>query len=150
MNTALRTISEFNRIITAADTKSGLLLTADGFALTGLIAVGRTPMNIILRIMAIALAISLIVCMGYLAATMSPRLHEAGHGNWFCFPSFPSDTNTRPNAYVLADHAWRQVGVLAEIGRRKYRRLGVALRWSAVSLVLFFAWFAAALLNTAP
>ncbi|MFE7719704.1 Pycsar system effector family protein [Nocardia rhizosphaerihabitans] len=147
LNTALRTISEFNRIITAADTKSGLLLTADGFALTGLIAAGRTPMNAALAGVAIALAVSLIVCMGYLAATMSPRLRDAGAGNWFCFPTFPTDTDERPTAPVLADHAWRQVGVLAEIAQRKYRRLGVALRWSAISLVLFFAWFAAALLG---
>ncbi|MGS2805888.1 hypothetical protein [Nocardia sp. MW-W600-9] len=147
LNTALRTISEFNRIIAAADTKSGLLLTADGFALTGLIAAGRTQMNAALGGTAIVLAVGLIVCMGYLAATLSPSIRSTGAGNWFSFPSFPLAADERPTGPVLADHAWQQVSVLAAIAQRKYRRLRVALRWSAISLVLFFVWFAVTLLG---
>ncbi|WP_330254548.1 hypothetical protein OG874_08390 [Nocardia sp. NBC_00565] len=147
LNTALRTVAEFNRVILAADTKAGLLLTANGFALTGLVTTNRTSMSTALVVMAIGLAVSLIVCMGYLAATLRPRLGSAGPGNWFCFPSFPTDVSGRPKAPTLADQAWQQAGTLAEIAQHKYRRFGVALRWTAISLVVFLAWFTAALLS---
>ncbi|MFE6923770.1 hypothetical protein ACFVAV_22285 [Nocardia sp. NPDC057663] len=147
LNTALRTISEFNRVILAADTKAGLLLTANGFALTGLVTTARTSMNTVLVVMAIGLAVSLIVCMGYLAATLRPRLGGSGTGNWFCFPSFPVEADDRPRTPVLADQAWWQAGALAEIAQHKYHRFAVALRWTAISLVLFLAWFTVALLG---
>ncbi len=147
LNTALRTVAEFNRVILAADTKTGLLLTANGFALTGLVTVTRRPMSTVLVMLAIGLAMSLIVCMGYLAATLRPRLGSACPGNWFCFPSFPIDVACRPTAPTLADQAWLQAGTLAEIARHKYRRFGVALRWTAISLVVFLAWFTATVLS---
>ncbi|MCU1647303.1 MAG: hypothetical protein JWN03_7578 [Nocardia sp.] len=147
LNTALRTVAEFNRVILAADTKAGLLLTANGFALTGLVTTARTSMSTALVVMAIGLAVSLLVCMGYLAATLRPRLSSAGPGNWFCFPSFPADVSDRPTAPTLADQAWQQTGALAEIAQHKYRRFGVALRWTAISLVVFLAWFTVALLS---
>lgn len=147
LNTALRTISEFNRVILAADTKAGLLLTANGFALTGLVTTARTSMSIVLVVMAIGLAVSLIVCMGYLAATLRPRLGGAGAGNWFCFPTFPVEVRARPMTPVLADQAWWQAGALAEIAQHKYHRFGVALRWTAVSLVVFLVWFTVTLLS---
>ncbi len=148
LNTALRTISEFNRVILAADTKAGLLLTANGFALTGLVTTARTSMNIALVVMAIGLAVSLIVCMGYLAATLRPRLDGAGAGNWFSFPTFPVEVIRRPMTPALADQAWSQAGALAEIARHKYHRFGVALRWTAISLIVFLAWFTVTLLGT--
>lgn len=147
LNTALRTISEFNRVILAADTKAGLLLTANGFAVTGLVTTTRSSMNIALVVTAIGLAVSLIVCMGYLGATLRPRLGSAGAGNWFCFPTFPSEADVRPTTPVLADQAWWQASALAEIARHKYHRFGVALRWTAISLVVFLAWFTVALLG---
>ncbi|WP_278263548.1 hypothetical protein [Nocardia sp. AG03] len=145
LNTALRTISEFNRVILAADTKAGLLLTANGFALTGLVTVGRTGMSATSGAVAIVLSTSLIVCMGYLGVTLRPDLRGAGAGNWFCFLTFPEEGSNRPPAPALADHAWRQAGALAEIARRKYRRFAVALRWSAVSVVVFVVWLLATL-----
>lgn len=145
LNTALRTVSEFNRIILAADTKAGLLLTANGFALTGLVTVGRTAVSTASGAVAIALSTSLIVCMGYLAATLRPDLRGAGAGNWFCFLTFPEESSKRPPAPALADHAWRQAGALAEIAKRKYRRFTVALRWSAVSVVMFVVWLSSTL-----
>ncbi|WP_336081111.1 hypothetical protein [Nocardia sp. SSK8] len=145
LNTALRTISEFNRVILAADTKAGLLLTANGFALTGLVTVGRSNMSVASGAVAIVLSTSLIVCMGYLGVTLRPDLRGAGAGNWFCFLTFPGESSRRPPAPALADHAWRQAGALAEIARRKYRRFAVALRWSAVSVVVFVVWFLATL-----
>ncbi|WP_067990908.1 hypothetical protein [Nocardia pseudobrasiliensis] len=134
-------MSEFNRVITAADTKVGLLLTANGFALTGLIAATRTHPTVLTCVAAATLGASLLVCMLYLAATLRPDLRGAGAGNWFSFPTFPTEIDERPSAAVLADHAWRETAMLAEIARSKYRRFAVALRWSAVSLIAFVVWF---------
>lgn len=140
LSTALRTVSEINRVIGAADAKVGLLLTANGFALTGLIADSRAHTAVLARVVASALGVSLLVCMVYLAATLRPNLRGAGFGNWFSFPTFPTEIDRRPSAAVLADHAWREAAVLAEVARGKYRRFAVALRWSAVSLIAFVAW----------
>ncbi|RDI53955.1 hypothetical protein [Nocardia mexicana] len=147
LDSALRTISEFSRVIVAADTKLGLLLTANGFALMGLVTAGRRPMNVVMSSMATVLEMLLIVCMGYLAVTLRPSLRGAGAGNWFCFPTFPAELSARPAVPVLADHAWRQAAVLAEIAQHKYRRFGLALRWSAITLVVFLVWFTALLLG---
>ncbi|MBF6351905.1 MULTISPECIES: hypothetical protein [Nocardia] len=147
LSTALRTISEVNRIIAATDTKVGLLLTANGFALTGLIAGGRTHTAVLSSVLGIALGISLLVCMVYMAATLKPDLRGAGPGNWFSFPSFPAATDRRPSTAALADHAWREAAILADVARRKYRRFAVALRWSSVSLIVFVVWFIASSLS---
>ncbi|MBF5000269.1 hypothetical protein IRT45_24290 [Nocardia sp. BSTN01] len=147
LEAALHAVSEFNRTITAADTKLGLLLTANGFALTGLVSAGRTPTDQATGVMAIVLEALLLICMCYLAAALRPTLSEAGPGNWFSFPTFPAEGGERPVVSVLADHAWRQAAVLAAIARRKYRRLAVALRWSALSLTAFLAWFTVVLLG---
>ncbi|MFI6366760.1 Pycsar system effector family protein [Nocardia sp. NPDC050630] len=131
----------------AADTKVGMLLTANGFALTGLISASRARKTVAVYTVATALEVVLLVCMVYLAATLWPSLRGAGAGNWFSFPTFPSEIDRRPTESVLADHAWRQAAVLAGIARRKYRRFGIALRWSAVSLVVFLIWFTLSLLS---
>ncbi|MFI5784023.1 hypothetical protein [Nocardia sp. NPDC051570] len=141
LSTALRTVSEFNRVIAATDTKVGLLLTANGFALTGLIAASRTHTTVLTCVVAATLGVSLLVCMLYLAATLRPNLRGADAGNWFSFPTFPTEIDSRPSAAVLADHAWREAALLAEIACGKYRRFAVALRWSAVSLIAFVVWF---------
>ncbi|WP_280415071.1 hypothetical protein [Nocardia carnea] len=148
LSAALRTVSEVNRIIAATDTKVGLLLTANGFALTGLVAGGRTHTTLIASVLGIALGISLLVCMVYMAATLKPDLRSAGPGNWFSFPSFPTETQRRPSTAVLADHAWREAAILADVARRKYRRFAVALRWSSVSLIMFVVWFVASSLTS--
>ncbi|MBF6090778.1 hypothetical protein [Nocardia cyriacigeorgica] len=134
-------MSEINRLIAATDTKVGLLLTANGFALTGLIATFRTHTTMITSVVSIILGLSLLVCMVYIAATLRPDLRGAGAGNWFSFPNFPTETEQRPNVAVLADYAWQEAAALAEIARGKYRRFGVALKWSAVSLTAFVPWF---------
>ncbi|MQY17194.1 hypothetical protein [Nocardia macrotermitis] len=141
LSTALRTVSEINRVIAAADVKVGLLLTANGFALTGLVATARTHTTVLTCAIGVVLAVSLLVCMAYLAATLRPDLRGAGAGNWFSFPTFPTETDRRPDVAVLADQAWREAAVLAEVARGKYRRFVVALRWSAVSSVVFVGWF---------
>lgn len=148
LSAALRMISEINRVIAATDTKVGLLLTANGFALTGVIATSHSHTTVLTGVVAGALAVSLLVCVVYLAATLRPNLRGAGVGNWFSFPTFPAETDQRPRVAVLADHAWREAAVLAEIARSKYRRFGVALRWSAVSLIAFVIWFAVSSLST--
>ncbi|MFE3053934.1 hypothetical protein [Nocardia sp. NPDC059239] len=149
LDAALRTISEFNRILIAADTKVGLLLTANGFALMGLVSSHPKPVNLAIYMTATALELSLIVCMGYLAATLRPNLRSSGAGNWFGFPTFPAEAGKRPAAPELADYAWRQAAALAEIAQRKYRRFGVALRWSVISLIIFLIWYTVVLLGTA-
>lgn len=141
LSTGLRTVSEINRVIAATDTKVGLLLTANGFALTGLIAASRMHTTVLTCVVAATLGVSLLVCMLYLAATLRPNLRGAGAGNWFSFPTFPTEIDRRPSVAVLADHAWREAAVLAEVARGKYRRFAVALRWSAVSLIAFVVWF---------
>ncbi|MFI6173299.1 Pycsar system effector family protein [Nocardia sp. NPDC051052] len=148
LNAALCAVSEFNRIIVAADTKVGFLLTTNGFALMGLVTSTRTSRNVLVSVIATVLEIVLLVCMGYLAATLRPSLQSAGTTNWFSFPSFPVETNERPAEPLLADQAWRQAATLAQIARRKYRRFRVALRWSALSLVVFLCWFTAVLFST--
>ena len=147
LSTALRAVAEINRIIAATDTKVGLLLTANGFALTGLIASTRTHTTVLTCALSIALGISLLVCMVYMASTLRPDLRSAGAGNWFSFPSFPTEINRRPSTAVLADHAWREAAILADVARRKYRRFAVALRWSSVSLIMFVVWFIASSLS---
>ncbi|MBY8863814.1 hypothetical protein K7711_45640 [Nocardia sp. CA2R105] len=141
LSTALRTVSEINRVIAATDTKVGLLLTANGFALTGLVAASHPHATVLTCVVAAILGVSLLVCMLYLAATLRPDLRGAGAGNWFSFPTFPTEIHRRPSVAVLADHAWREAAVLAEVARGKYRRFVVALRWSAVSLIVFVVWF---------
>ncbi|MQY29193.1 hypothetical protein [Nocardia aurantia] len=143
---ALRTISEINRIIMAADAKVGLLLTVNGFVLTGLISTPRARATVPATAMTAVLEVVLLVCMVYLAATLWPNLRGAGPGNWFGFPSLPPEILRRPVVPALADDAWRQAALLAGIARRKYRRFAVALRWSAASVVLFLVWFPASLL----
>ncbi|MFC9997135.1 hypothetical protein [Nocardia sp. NPDC127526] len=147
LDAALRTISEFNRIIGAADTKIGFLLTANGFGLMGLVTAGRTPTHLAITIMGIALEVTIFSCMCYLAMALRPNLYSAGAGNWFCFPTFPIEVSQRPTPAVLADYAWQQTAALAAITQRKYRRFEVALRWSAFSLVIFLIWFAISLLR---
>ncbi|PPJ23693.1 hypothetical protein C5E45_27585 [Nocardia nova] len=118
-----------------------MLLTANGFALTGLITASRTHTTVLTCVVAATLGVSLLACMWYLAATLRPDLRSAGAGNWFSFPNFPAEIGSRPSVAVLADHAWQQAAVLAEIARGKYRRFAVALRWSGVTLIAFVAWF---------
>ncbi|MFI9536888.1 hypothetical protein ACIG56_27015 [Nocardia fusca] len=147
LSAALRTVSEVNRVIAATDTKVGLLLTANGFALTGLIAGSRTHTNLLTSGLGIALGISVLVCMVYMAAALRPDLRGAGTGNWFSFPSFPAEIGRRPSTAALADHAWREASLLADVARRKYRRFALALRWSSVSLIMFVVWFIASSLS---
>ncbi|WP_280396124.1 hypothetical protein [Nocardia brasiliensis] len=147
LDTALRTISEFNRVVSAADTKIGLLLTANGFALMGLVTASRMPMNWAIGASGMVLELVVLVCMGYLATALRPDLRGAGAGNWFCFPTFPTEVAERPTLPMLADHGWQQAAALAEIARHKYQRFAVALRWSALTLVVFLMWFTVVMLR---
>lgn len=148
LDAALHTVSEFSRTVAAADTKIGLLLTANGFALMGLVTASRMSLNLAIATMGTMLEVIVLVCMGYLATALRPNLRGAGAGNWFCFPTFPTEVGERPILPVLADHAWRQAATLAEIAQAKYRKFEVALRWSAISLVVFLVWFTVVLLRT--
>ncbi|GAB0107430.1 hypothetical protein JMUB6875_64240 [Nocardia sp. JMUB6875] len=124
------------------------MLTANGFALMGLVTSSRTPSNLLVSVIATVLEIVLLVCMGYLAATLRPSLQGSGAVNWFSFPTFPVETDTRPPEPMLADQAWQQAAMLAQIAQRKYRRFIIALRWSAFSLFMFLCWFTAVLYST--
>ncbi|MGW2661495.1 Pycsar system effector family protein [Nocardia tengchongensis] len=147
LTTGLQTVSEINRVIAAVDVKVGLLLTANGIELTGLIAASHTQTTGLACVATAIPAMSLLVCMLYLAFTLRPNLRGAGAGNWFSFPSFPTEIDQRPGVATLADQAWREAATLAEVARGKYRRFQVALRCSAVSLIAFVVWFTASLWN---
>jgi hypothetical protein len=156
LDLSLRMISELNRTIAAADTKAGLLLTAIGFALTGLVAAvrgggfaaGGWPLDL----MVVLVVVPLVVCVGYLTATVRPVLSAGGAPSWFSFPMFPalpgSRPPERPGAAVLAEQAWRQVATLAMIARRKHRAFALALHWGTGGLVTFLGCLAAAFVLT--
>lgn len=150
LDLSLRMITELNRMIVAADTKAGLLLTAVGFALSGLftavrIGGSRQPIDLV----ALLVVIPVGACVGYLSATVRPTLGGGAASNWFSFPAFPAlpggQLPARPGAAELAEQAWRQAAMLAMIARRKHRAFTLALRWGTGSVLAFLAWFATAL-----
>jgi hypothetical protein len=152
LDLSLRMITELNRTIVAADTKAGLLLTAVGFALSGLFTAvrlgggaGWQPINLV----ALLVVIPVGACVGYLSATVRPTLAGSAASSWFSFPAFPALPGgrlpARPDAAVLAEQAWRQAAMLAMIARRKHRAFTLALRWGTGSVLAFLAWFSTAL-----
>lgn len=152
LHLAVHLIGELNRAIVAADTKAGLMLGTTGFVLAGLVAVSRTTgqHSGLATLGAVPVLLALLVCAGFLLATLRPRLPGAGRANWFSFPDFPRGTSCRPDLRELADQAWQQVALLTAIARRKHRTFRVALGWGGACLATFVFWFGVVLLIPAP
>lgn len=152
LDLAVRSIGELNRTIAAADTKAGLLLTATGFLLSGLVAVTRTPSPQcwLTAIGVVPVLLALLMCAGFLVSTLRPTLRGANEANWFSFPDFPTAVSHRPDLRDLADQAWRQVALLTAIARRKHRAVAVAVGWGGTCLAAFLFWLAAILLIPTP
>lgn len=132
--------AETNRVIAAADAKTGLLLAAQGVVLAGSAAGigGGTSTAGALWIVAVAVLLSG-ASVVLLVVALWPRL--AGSSPWLAFPALPLDgpTRDRPPPSELANEAWAQVA-LASIARRKYGWFRAALVAGAAGVLTFASW----------
>jgi hypothetical protein len=145
LDLALTTAAEMNRMIAGADAKAGLVLAAQGVALAGIASALRAgpPLPAVVELVAVGVIVLAGISVILLVACVWPRTHGSGAA-WFAFPALGlgAVSAPRPGAAELAEQAWAQAGVLAEIARRKYRWFRAALLSGAVGLAAFTTWIA--------
>jgi hypothetical protein len=140
LDVALRTAAEVNRVVAAADIKSGLVLTAQGVLLGGLSTALRQEAALPVFVLSVAALVASGISVLLLLAALWPRLGAVGSG-WFGLPALEIGDDgampARPAPDALADLAWKQVAELASIARRKFRWFRTAVLVGAVGVGLF-------------
>jgi len=146
---ALAAATETNRVIGAADVKAGLLLAAQGLIVSAATPALTGPVAPALRSGAATGVVLAAVSVAAVLVVLWPRLTSTTP-SWFAFPGFAHPDEplpARPSTDELADQAWKQVGALATIARRKTWWLRSATAVGGVALLTLGATGALTLLT---
>ena len=149
---ARHAISEFSSLINNADTKAGLATAATAVIVAGIAqqqdalgdALGADTAAERWALVLVALtAIALLVTLVGLGLALIPRTPIGIRGGRFSYPTVAEEewrfVPGMPRSHV-ASEAWAQARTLAQIVRRKFTAVKVALIALGVSFVLFCCW----------
>jgi hypothetical protein len=146
LDVGLWRIEQFQRLITHADTKAGVVATAAGLLLAGLAGhtsalratfVDTTGAHRLAQALLVLTAAALVAVLVSLAAVLLPRMRsEAPNVFAPCHP--PSSALLDVEA--LTTHAWEQGAVLARIATAKFAAVRWALTLTGAAVVGFAGW----------
>jgi hypothetical protein len=145
LDAGLWRVEQFQRLVSHADTKAGVVATAAGLLLAGLAGntgalratfVDTTGAHRLAQALLILTAAALVAVLVSLAAVLLPRMRN-GTPNMFA----PGTSSSAPlDVDALAAHAWEQGAVLARIATAKFTAVRWALLGTGVAAVGFAGW----------
>jgi hypothetical protein len=146
LDAGLWRVEQFQRLVSHADTKAGVVATASGLLLAGLAGnvgalrttfAGTTGTHRLAQALLILTAAALVAVLASLGAVLLPRT-RCGTFNVFA-PSHAS-SNTSLDVDALATQAWEQGAVLARIATTKFAAVRWALVLTGAAAVGFATW----------
>jgi hypothetical protein len=146
LDAGLWRVEQFQRLVSHADTKAGVVATAAGLLLAGLAGnagalratfAGTMSGHRLAQALLILTAAALVAVLGALVAVLLPRMHS-GTPNAFAPCHTPPSLSLDVDA--LATYAWEQGVVLARIATTKFAAVRWALVLTGAAAVGFAVW----------
>jgi hypothetical protein len=148
LDVGLWRVEQFQRLVSHADAKAGVVATAAGLLLAGLVGNagalratfgGTTGAHRLTQALFILTAAALVAVLGALGAVLLPRM-RSGAANVFA----PGGTPSRAclDVDMLAAYAWEQGAVLAHIAATKFAAVRWALMLVGAATAGFVSWAA--------
>jgi hypothetical protein len=148
LDAGLWRVEQFQRLVTHADTKAGVMATATGLLLAGLMGnagalrvtfANTTGVHRFAQALLILTVAALVAVLVSLGAVLLPRMREHETPNVFA-PHNSLSSTASLTVEELATQAWAQGAVLACIATAKFAAVRWALLGTGVAAVSFAGW----------